>query len=113
MTAGGGVHARLLIGGCWQAGTEPPLAVVDKYTGAVIGSVECAGRAQVAAAVAAARHSFLASPLHPQQPYTCLQATAALVERHRDELAALITAEGRLPIPDAAPEAPPAVPTLI
>ncbi|HEX9366054.1 MAG TPA: aldehyde dehydrogenase family protein [Vicinamibacterales bacterium] len=113
MTAGGGVHARLLIGGCWQAGTEPPLAVVDKYTGAVIGSVECAGRAQVAAAVAAARHSFLASPLDPQQRYTCLQATAALVERHRDELAALITAEGGLPITDAAAEVARAVQTLI
>jgi succinate-semialdehyde dehydrogenase / glutarate-semialdehyde dehydrogenase len=113
MTAVENVHARLLIGGCWQNGGEPPLAVVDKYTGAAIGSVECAARAQVDAAVAAAAHSFRESPLDPQQRYTLLLKTATLVEQHRGELAALITAEGGLPVADAGAEVARAVQTLI
>src|SRR6188768_3357095 len=100
MTAGGRACGRLLIGGEWQPGTSPPLDVVDKYSGAVIGAVECAGREQVDAAVAAARRSFEQSPLDPQERYLRLQAAARLIEEHRDELAALITAEGGLPITD-------------
>src|ERR1700730_2349671 len=106
------VHGRLLIGGQWQTGTQPPLDVVDKYTGAVIGTVECAGREQVDAAVAAAQRSFLHSPLHPQARYVRRQASARHIERQRDELAALITAEGGLPITDAAAEVARAVQTL-
>jgi succinate-semialdehyde dehydrogenase/glutarate-semialdehyde dehydrogenase len=113
MTAVAGGRARLLIDGQWQAGAEAPLDVTDKYTGAVIGTVESAGRGQVDAAVAAARRSFTASPLDPQDRYLRLQAAAALVERHRDEFAALITAEGGLPITDAAAEVSRAVQTLI
>jgi acyl-CoA reductase-like NAD-dependent aldehyde dehydrogenase len=112
MTAGGRVCGRLLIGGEWQPGTGPPLDVLDKYTGAVIGTVECAGREQVDAAVAAARRSFEQSPLDPQERYVRLQATARLIEAHRDELAALITAEGGLPITDALAEVARAVQTF-
>src|SRR5437764_3300819 len=101
MTAVGSVRGRLLIGGEWQAGTRPPLDVVDKYTGAVIGAVERAGREQVDAAVAAARRSFTDSPLDPQERYRRLQAVARLIEQHGQELAALITAEGGLPIASA------------
>src|SRR5215208_4736166 len=101
MTAVGGVRGRLLIGGEWRAGAAAPLDVVDKYTGAVIGRVDCAGREQVDAAVAAARRSFAESPLDPQDRYVRLLAAARLIETHRDELAALITAEGGLPITDA------------
>jgi succinate-semialdehyde dehydrogenase/glutarate-semialdehyde dehydrogenase len=113
MTAVAGGRARLLIDGQWQAGTEAPLEVTDKYTGAVIGTVESAGRGQVDAAIAAARRSFTASPLDPQDRYLRLQAAAGLVERHRDEFAALITAEGGLPVTDAAAEVARAVQTLI
>lgn len=113
MTAVAGGRARLLIDGQWQAGTGAPLEVTDKYTGAVIGTVDSAGREQVDAAVAAARRSFTASPLDPQDRYLRLHAAAGLVERHRDEFAALITAEGGLPITDAAAEVARAVQTLI
>jgi succinate-semialdehyde dehydrogenase/glutarate-semialdehyde dehydrogenase len=85
----------------------------DKFTGAVIGAVDCADRGQIDAAIAAARRSFEQHALDPQARYTLLQKTAALVERHRDELAALITAEGGLPIADAAAEVGRAVQTLI
>ena len=106
-------HGRLLIGGQWQTGTRPPLEVHDKYTGGVIGTVECAGPEQVDAAVAAAAQSFRQAPLDPQQRYTALQRAAHLLETHRDELAALITAEGGLPIGDALIEVGRAVQTLI
>jgi len=108
-----GLRARLLIGGQWQPGTRAPLDVTDKYTGEAIGSVECAGREQVDAAVAAARQSFVDAPLDPQQRYGYLRTAAGLIERHRDELAALITAEGGLPITDAAAEVARAVQTFI
>jgi acyl-CoA reductase-like NAD-dependent aldehyde dehydrogenase len=106
-------RGRLFIGGEWQSGSRPPLDVVDKYTGRVIGTVESAGREQVDAAVAAARRSFVERPLDPQQRYTVLHKTAALIEQHRDELAALITAEGGLPISDALTEVGRAVQTFI
>lgn len=106
------LRGRLLIGGEWHTGTRPPLDVVDKYTGAIIGRVECAGREQVAAAVAAARDSFINRPLDPQQRYAILHQTASLIARQRDELAALISAEGGLPIADAAVEVGRAIQTF-
>ena len=107
------MRGRLLIDGQWQAGTGAPIDVFDKYTGAVIGTLECAGREQVDAAVTAAAQSFQQTPLDPQERYVCLQETARLIERHRDELAGLITAEGGLPIGDALTEVSRAVQTCI
>ena len=104
MTGPGPLHGRLLIDGAWQAGTRPPLDVFDKFTGETIGTIECAGREQVDAAVAAARRSFERTPLDPQERYRYLQRAAQLIEQHRDEFAALITAEGGLPITDATAE---------
>ena len=106
-------RGRLLIGGQWQAGTGPALDVRDKFTGSVIGRVDCAGREQVAAAVAAAAESFARTSLDAQQRYLALQNTARLLDTHRDELAALITAEGGLPITDALTEVSRAVQTCI
>ena len=107
------VRGRLLIDGQWQAGTAAPLEVRDKYSGAVIGTLECAGREQVEAAVTAAAQSFKHAPLDPQERFVRLQETARLVERDRDELAGLITAEGGLPIADALTEVSRAVQTCI
>jgi acyl-CoA reductase-like NAD-dependent aldehyde dehydrogenase len=105
-------RAALLIGGQWRAGTGPALDVVDKFTGAVIGEVDCAGREQVDAAVAAAKRAFLESPLDPQQRFLLLQKTADLIAQHGEQLAALITAEGGLPITDATAEVARAVQTV-
>jgi acyl-CoA reductase-like NAD-dependent aldehyde dehydrogenase len=107
------VRGRLLIDGHWQTGAGAPLDVLDKYTGAIIGTLECADREQVDAAVAAARRSFEGAPLDPHERYVRLQQTARLIEQHRDELAALITAEGGLPISDARTEVARAVQTCI
>src|SRR6187402_1289265 len=97
-------RARLLIGGEWVPGDGGSLDVTDKFTGAVIGTVDCASQAQVRAAVVAARRSFLDHPLDAQQRYTLLARAGALLEARRDEFAALITAEAGLPITDAANE---------
>jgi acyl-CoA reductase-like NAD-dependent aldehyde dehydrogenase len=106
-------RARLLIDGCWTDGDGGALDVADKFTGDRIGTVECASREQVAAAVAAARCSFLRTPLDAQQRYQLLMRAAALIEASRDELAALITAEGGLPITDAINEVGRAAQTFI
>jgi succinate-semialdehyde dehydrogenase/glutarate-semialdehyde dehydrogenase len=112
MTAVTAASARLLIGGDWQTGSRS-LAVADKFTGVTIGTVECADRQQADAAVAAARRSFAHDRLDPQTRYTLLQKTAALVERDAEALAAIITAEGGLPITDARAEVARAVQTII
>src|SRR5262245_8751970 len=104
MTHAGTLRGRLLIGGDWEDGARPPLDVHDKFTGDVIGTVDCAGRDQVEAAVAAALASFKSCQLDPQERYRRLQHVARLIDRHREELAALITAEGGLPIADAMAE---------
>ena len=113
MTAIGSARGRLLIAGEWQAGTRPPIDVIDKYTGALVGTVECAGREQVDAAAAEGRRSFERCALDPQARYALLQKTAALVERDRDAIAALVTAEGGLPITDAIAEVGRAIQTLV
>jgi succinate-semialdehyde dehydrogenase / glutarate-semialdehyde dehydrogenase len=105
-------RSRLLINGTWVDGDEGTRPVLDKYTGKEIGIVDQASREQVAAAVAAARQSFERTVLDPQQRYTVLMNTAALVERHRAEIACLITAEGGMPIADATNEVSRAIQTL-
>lgn len=106
-------NARLLIGGEWQPGNGPALQVTDKFTGETLATVATADQAQVAAAAAAAKRSFERVTLDPQARYSLLRKTADLVERDRDAIAALITAEGGLPIADATAEVARAVQTLI
>ena len=113
MATTGTARARLCIGGEWRHGGGPPIEVTDKFTGHPIGVVDCADRVQIEAAVAAARQSVERAALEPQARYALLQRTAGLVERHRDEIASLITAEGGLPITDAIAEVGRAVQTLI
>jgi acyl-CoA reductase-like NAD-dependent aldehyde dehydrogenase len=106
-------RARLFIDGAWidgECGTRP---VIDKYSGATIGTVDQAAREQVEAAVSAARRSFARTPLDPQQRYTMLTNVSALIERHRAELARLITAEGGMPIADATNEVSRTIQTMI
>jgi succinate-semialdehyde dehydrogenase/glutarate-semialdehyde dehydrogenase len=107
------IAARLFIDGAWVDGASGKRPVVDKYTGETIGTVDQASCEQVDAAVAAARRSFARTALDPQQRYTMLMKTASLLEAHRDELAALITAEGGMPIADATNEVGRAAQTFI
>jgi succinate-semialdehyde dehydrogenase / glutarate-semialdehyde dehydrogenase len=107
------LRARLFVDGAWIEGAAGTRPVLDKYSGETIGEVDQASRGQVDAAVAAARRSFASTVLDPQQRYLLLMKTAALIEQHRAELAALITAEGGMPIADATAEAVRAVQTFI
>ena len=109
----GALRARLFVDGAWVDGAAGTRPVLDKYSGETIGAVDQASREQVDAAVVAARRSFERTVLDPQQRYTLLMKTAALLEQHRAELAALITAEGGMPIADATAEAARAVQTFI
>jgi acyl-CoA reductase-like NAD-dependent aldehyde dehydrogenase len=114
--ANGGVRtlrSRLFVDGAWVDGAAGTRPVLDKYSGEAIGVVDQASRAQVDAAVAAARRSFERTVLDPQQRYTLLMKAASLVDEHRAELAALITAEGGMPIADATAETARAVQTFI
>jgi succinate-semialdehyde dehydrogenase / glutarate-semialdehyde dehydrogenase len=106
-------RSRLLINGVWVDGAAGTRVVTDKYSGEEIGVVDQASREQVDAAVAAARRSFERTPLDAQERYAVLIKAASLVERHRAELARLITAEGGMPITDATGEVNRAVQTLI
>jgi succinate-semialdehyde dehydrogenase / glutarate-semialdehyde dehydrogenase len=106
-------RSRLFIDGAWVDGAAGTRPVLDKYSGETIGAVDQASREQVDAAVAAARRSFERTVLDPQQRYTVLMKTASLLDQHRAELAALITAEGGMPIADATAEAARAVQTFI
>jgi len=111
-----GTHARrsrLFVDGAWIDGASGTRPVVDKYTGDAIGVVDQASREQVDAAVASARRSFERCALDAQQRYTILMRTAQLLEEQRGELAPLITAEGGMPIADAANEVARAIQTFI
>jgi acyl-CoA reductase-like NAD-dependent aldehyde dehydrogenase len=107
------LRARLFVDGAWVDGAAGARPVLDKYSGEAIGVVDQASREQVDAAVAAARRSFERTVLDPQQRYTMLMKTASLLEQHRAEFAALITAEGGMPIVDATAEAARAAQTFI
>jgi succinate-semialdehyde dehydrogenase/glutarate-semialdehyde dehydrogenase len=106
-------RSRLFIDGAWVDGAAGTRAVYDKYTGREIGVVDQACREQVITAVAAARSSFEQTVLDPQQRYTMLLKAASLIERHGNELARMITAEGGMPIADATNEVKRTAQTLI
>jgi acyl-CoA reductase-like NAD-dependent aldehyde dehydrogenase len=105
-------RARLLIGGEWSsgAGTFP---VFDKFTGEQIGEADRASAEQVAAAVAAARHSFETIRLEPYVRYRILHRASELIEQQRDEFVRTIVAEAGFPTVDAHNEVSRAVQTFI
>jgi succinate-semialdehyde dehydrogenase/glutarate-semialdehyde dehydrogenase len=107
------LRARLFIDGAWVDGAAGTRPVLDKYNGKTISAVDQASREQVDAAVEAARRSFERTVLDPQQRYTLLMKIAALIGQHQAELAALITAEGGMPIADSTAEAARAMQTFI
>ena len=105
-------RARLLIGGDWVDGVET-FAVVDKFSGAVMGHADRASREQVDRAVAAAHRSFQTVRLDAQERYIILRKAGELIDKRRAELAATITAEAGFPIADAQNEVTRAIQTFL
>ncbi len=84
---------KLLIDGQWVSGGAP-LAVTNKYTGAVIGTVPTARREDVDAAIAAAaRAAPLMAEMPAHQRSAILLRAAALMHERREELARTIALE--------------------
>jgi acyl-CoA reductase-like NAD-dependent aldehyde dehydrogenase len=86
-------RAKLLIDGSWVDGEGAAFPVLDKFSGMTVGMVERASLAQVDAAVAAARRSFVTTVQDPFDRYAMLLATSNLLMANRESLARTITAE--------------------
>ncbi|MFI6480487.1 aldehyde dehydrogenase family protein [Nonomuraea sp. NPDC050663] len=87
-----------------RSGAGPAFPVVSPRDGTVVAQVPDGGQAEVDAAVAAARRAFDEGPwprLAPAERGRALLALAELAERHRDELALLVSLEMGKPITDA------------
>lgn len=106
------LRARLLIDGAWVDGVET-FPVHDKYTGEVIGTADRASREQVATAVLAAHRSFQTTRLDITARYDALRRASDLIERRRDELVRILTAETGFPITDTRNEVTRAVQTFL
>jgi acyl-CoA reductase-like NAD-dependent aldehyde dehydrogenase len=93
---------RLFIGGDWaKPSSSERLAVVSPHTEEPIAEVPSADRADIDAAVLAARDAFDHGPwptLEPAERIAAVQALIAEYDQHRDALAATITAETGAPI---------------
>jgi acyl-CoA reductase-like NAD-dependent aldehyde dehydrogenase len=104
--------ARMLIGDQWRdAASGQRIDSLDPATGKVIGSFPAGAQADVDAAVLAARAAF-EGPWRKTTPYEkgrTLQRAAALMEKHAEELAQLITLENGKPLWEARKEAATAV----
>ena len=105
-------RVKLLIDGSWTSGVDT-IEVFDKFNGELIGIADRASRAQVDAAVAAARRSFETIRLDPQARYRMLMKAAELIESRRELLARTIVAEAGFPASDANNEVSRAVQTFI
>ena len=92
---------KLLIDGVWVDGEGDAIPVVDKYSGQTIAVLRGASKAQVDAAVAAARRSFQTIKLEPFDRYRLLMRVADLIVANREALADLIIAESGVPWKDS------------
>lgn len=106
------LRARLLIDGAWVDGAET-FDVFDKFTGERIGCADRATREQVSAAVAAAERSFQATRLDAPERYAIMRRVGDGLERRRDELVRILTAETGFPVTDTRNEVTRAVQTFL
>ena len=105
-------EAQLLIDGQWTKGIDT-FAVLDKFTGVTIASCERASKAQVDAAVVAARRSFEQKRLTPHERYEILVRASELITERADLLAKTIVAEAGFPYVDAENEVRRAAQTFV
>jgi acyl-CoA reductase-like NAD-dependent aldehyde dehydrogenase len=103
--------AQLLIGGRWVDG-ESSQPMLHRYSGEPLDTMQVAGVAQVAEAVAAAQAAFDANTLTPSDRHRILARAAELVHERREEFMALVSAETGFPRVDAETEVRRTVQTL-
>lgn len=106
------LRARLLIDGAWVDGGET-FDVFDKFTGERIGCADRATREQVSTAVAAAERSFQATRLDAPERYAIMRRVGDGLERRRDELVRILTAETGFPVTDTRNEVTRAIQTFL
>lgn len=106
------LRARLLIDGAWVDGAET-FDVFDKFTGQRIGCADRATHAQVRAAVAAAERSFQTTRLDAPERYAIMRRVGDGLERRRDELVRVLTAETGFPVSDTRNEVTRAIQTFL
>lgn len=106
------LRARLLIDGAWVDGAET-FDVFDKFTGERIGCAARATREQVSAAVAAAERSFQTTRLDAPERYAIMRRVGDGLERRRDELVRILTAETGFPVTDTGNEVTRAIQTFL
>src|SRR2546423_4263364 len=90
----------IFIAGTWCKGTDSS-PVFDKFSGALLGTVERASKERVDDAVAAARHSFETVKLEPYRRYRILVKASEVLDPRPEQLARTIVAESRIPGSDA------------
>ena len=97
-----GEHGKFLIGGEWATPrSDDRISVVSPYTEEEIATVPAAGRADVDAAVTAARTAFDSGPWPRatlEERVAVLRRLSELLAGQRDDLAALVTEEMGCPI---------------
>lgn len=84
---------KLYIDGKWEGGKDT-MPVIDKFTGETIGTVPLASKETVDRAIAAARAAFPGwsrTPAHKR--FRILEKAANLLDRHKEEIAAIICRE--------------------
>ena len=106
-----GKPAKMLIGGHWrESASGETLPSPDPATGETLAMFPAGGKADADEAVAAARRAFPAwKKVTPYDRGRLLQKAAALIEKHVEELAQLITLENGKPIAEAKREVATAV----
>src|SRR5512147_1962621 len=85
--------SRLYIDGKWEDGKDT-MPVIDKYTGETFGTVPLASKETVDRAIAAARAAFPGwsrTPAHKR--FRILEKASQLLDRHKEEIAAIICRE--------------------
>lgn len=86
------LESKLYIDGAWQVGAGG-FDVHDKYSGRVIAHAQAADRAQVNAAVQAAKTAFESGEIPIPERYAILMRASEILERRRDEVIGVMIAE--------------------
>ncbi|WP_336978520.1 NAD-dependent succinate-semialdehyde dehydrogenase [Altererythrobacter fulvus] len=96
---------RAYVGGTWTGSDAAPISVDDPFTLERVGTIPDLSKAQVAAAIEAASDAFPAWARRPvKERCAILRRWCELIQRHREDLARLITRENGKTLKEARTE---------